>query len=79
MRDLKMSTNKWLKDHRSLFPDFENWGKEYYCVSRAYEQVDMLRNYIRKQQEHHGIESFDTEIQRLTQSLGMDYFENSLR
>lgn len=71
MRDLKMSASKWMKQNRALFPNFDAWGHEYFCISRSYEQVEQLKTYIMNQQEHHRRESFDDELNRMLRDIGL--------
>lgn len=62
MRELKRSSSIWLKSQRNLFPSFDGWGKEYYAFSCGQSQVDAIVEYIKGQETHHNIVSFEDEI-----------------
>lgn len=61
IRDLKRSSSLMMKNSED-FPDFDRWAKEYSADSVSFSMVDVIRNYIKKQKEHHAVKSFETEM-----------------
>ena len=53
VRDLKVSTAKFLKEHHEDFPHFNGWGRSYCALSYSENDKDKVVNYIRNQKEHH--------------------------
>ena len=74
MHELKRTSSIWVKNHPDLFPEFKGWGKEYYAFSCSDGQKDSIVEYIKRQEEHHGIESYDKEIEEMATSNGCDYY-----
>ena len=64
IKAIKGSSGKWIKAS-GLFPKFRGWGIKYCALTYAYQQKEIIINYIRNQQRHHRNESFQQEIQRL--------------
>lgn len=62
---LKTSTNKWLKENKNHFPEFESWARKYCALSYSVRDKDMIINYIKKQKEHHQAEQTLSEMERL--------------
>ncbi len=44
------------------FPNFDRWAKEYSADTVSFSMVDVIRNYIKKQKEHHAVKSFEIEM-----------------
>ena len=64
MRDIKTSTSLWLKQ-TGKFPEYAGWAEGYAAFTYAWKDKEMIVNYIKHQQEHHKIESFDEELRGL--------------
>ncbi len=64
IKAIKGSSGKWIKAS-GLFPKFRGWGIKYCALTYAYQQKEIITNYIKNQQRHHRNESFQQEIQRL--------------
>lgn len=62
MHDLKRSSSIWAKGRPDLFPDFKGWGKEYYAFSCGVSQKDTIVEYIKSQETHHGLVTYDQEM-----------------
>ena len=79
VKKLKNATNKWLKDNKDIFPDFEAWAVGYCALTYAEKDKDMFINYIKNQQEHHKKEPSLDEIRLLLEEQGIEiderYFE----
>ena len=74
VRDIKTFTSKWLKENNN-FPDFGGWARGYAALTYTYRDIDMIRNYIKKQQEHHKSQSFTEEYRTLLINNGIDIDE----
>lgn len=70
VRDLKTSTNKWMKNNNK-FSRFEAWGEKYAAFSCFYPDKETIINYIKNQREHHTKEDFITEYRRLIRENGI--------
>lgn len=64
MRDIKATTSIWLKQS-GKFPDFNGWGNGYAALTYGWRDKDMIANYIKNQQKHHNMKSFEDELRRL--------------
>lgn len=74
LRDMKTASSIWLKQN-SKFPKFEGWADGYAAFTYAWRDKDMIVNYIKNQQEHHKIESFEDELRRLLKEHGVEVDE----
>lgn len=72
MKELKQSSSIWAKQC-GLFPEFEGWGKEYAAFSCSYSHKDAVIEYIKSQQEHHNVKSFEEEIRQIYNKAGVDW------
>ncbi|HRY32976.1 MAG TPA: IS200/IS605 family transposase [Bacteroidales bacterium] len=70
MRELKVSTSLWLKQSR-YFTAFEGWAEGYAVLTYAYRDKDMILNYIKNQQSHHQLISFEEEYKNLLEEAGV--------
>ena len=52
MRDVKRSTSMMMKQTRG-FEQFSGWARKYSCDTVSFHYVDMVKNYIINQKEHH--------------------------
>ena len=72
VRDLKTSTNVYLKDNKGSFPNFDGWAKSYCALSYSIREKDMVVNYIKNQKEHHKRVSFKDELLELLRESGVE-------
>jgi putative transposase len=70
VKELKTSTNKWLKNNTN-FPDFEAWGQRYAAFTSFYRDKEIIITYIKNQREHHKKEDFKKEYRRLITENGI--------
>jgi putative transposase len=70
VHDIKRDSSIWLK-RNSDFPLFEGWSKEYAAFSVSYGHVDMVKQYIINQQEHHKQKSAIDEETDLLREYGL--------
>ena len=73
VRDIKLSTNQWIKQNRVAFPQFVGWGKEYGTFTYALRDKEMVANYIRNQRTHHQRESFEDEYRKHVTNAGLEW------
>ena len=74
IRDIKTSSSLWLKQS-GKFPEFRGWADGYGAFTCAWKDKDIIINYIKNQQEHHKIESFEEELRRLLLEHGITFDE----
>lgn len=65
VRDLKISTSKWLYQNQAKFPLFRGWGTGYAVFAYNKKDAQMIINYIKGQKTHHRGENFAAEYRRL--------------
>ena len=78
VRDIKLSSNNWIKIHQASFPMFSGWGKEYGAFTYALRDMEMVANYIKRQREHHQRQSFEDEYKHLLNNAGIEWNEYRL-
>ena len=78
VRDIKLASNQWMKQHVELFSQFDGWSREYGAFSYAMRDRDMVTNYINNQREHHKHESFDEEFRKHIERAGLGWDDNRL-
>lgn len=75
LRELKVSTSKFLKQNKDRFPMFEGWGKEYFACTVSEKNRESVRQYIMNQKSHHAKVSFREELLSLCRDNGIDVDE----
>jgi REP element-mobilizing transposase RayT len=75
MRDIKTASSQWLKES-GKFHEFSGWADGYAAFTYAWKDKEITINYIKNQQEHHKIESFEDELKRLLKENGIEFKEN---
>ena len=73
VRDVKVASNIFLKEHPVEFPHFRGWGTSYCALTYSRQEKDMIVNYIMSQKEHHKRVSFQDELAALLQEQGIAY------
>lgn len=74
MRELKASSSKWAKNHQPKF----SWQRRYGAFTVSESAVDAVRNYIRKQKEHHRKRTFEDEYIELLRRHKVEFDEKYL-
>jgi putative transposase len=71
IRDVKANSSKWMTDevHQS---DFE-WQKGYGGFTVSYDRIDLVRTYIRNQENHHRTRTFQEEYIDFLQRHGIEF------
>jgi REP element-mobilizing transposase RayT len=73
VRDIKLASSQWMKQHKDLFPQFAGWGKEYGAFTYALRDKEMVANYISNQRAHHQRESFEDEYRKHLEHAGLEW------
>jgi putative transposase len=76
IRDIKSNSSKWLREDK-LQREFE-WQTGYAAFTVSCSQIDTVRQYIRGQEEHHCVQSFDDELRALLKRHGITFDEKHL-
>jgi len=71
VRQLKLTSHNFIKEHRQLFPDFESWSVGYCALSYAMDEVPKVTQYIKGQKEHHKQVAFADELRALLAEQGV--------
>ena len=74
VRELKRESSKWLKTKGAGLGRFQ-WQEGYGAFSVGASQVEAVRGYIARQEEHHRRRSFQDEFRAFLQKYGVDYDE----
>ena len=71
---VKRSSSKWVKTKGASLRKF-SWQNGYGVFSVSQSQVERVRHYIRKQEEHHRKKSFQDEFREFLKSYQVDFDE----
>ena len=74
IQELKGNSSRWLRERGVRF----EWQQGYGAFSVSQSQVDVVRNYIQNQQEHHKTNSFPDEMRALVRLNGLEIDEKLL-
>ena len=74
VKELKRESSQWLKTKSGDLTDFY-WQNGYGAFSVSPSHVEVLRDYIGNQEEHHRQESFQDEFRRLLKKYGLEWDE----
>jgi len=69
VRDLKANSSRFMKTN---VPGF-SWQDGYAAFSVSPSQLEVVKRYIARQEEHHGTRTFDQEFMALLDKAGMRY------
>ena len=75
MQLIKGESSYWINKHELTSRKFE-WQDEYFAVSVSESKLDLVRNYIKNQEEHHRKKTFQEEYQELIQHFNFNKTEN---
>lgn len=64
MQLIKGESSFWINKNKLCLEKFE-WQDEYFAVSVSESMVDRVRNYIKKQEEHHSKQTFQIEYDEI--------------
>lgn len=61
----------WVNQQK-FFPEKFEWANEYFGISVSPSKVQDVRNYIKRQEEHHRKKTFEEEYQGFLKAVGLD-------
>lgn len=67
----------WFNNQNFILEKF-GWQDEYFAVSVSESMIENVRNYIRNQETHHSIKSFDDEYNKMIDVYGFQKFNDNL-
>jgi REP element-mobilizing transposase RayT len=71
MQRIKGESSYWINKNKLTRLKFE-WQDDYYAVSVGLNQLDNLREYIRRQVQHHQKITLQDELDKLFEEYGLD-------
>lgn len=74
VEEVKKSSSKWIKPKSSVLAKF-SWQVGYGAFSVSESNVGAVANYIRKQEEHHRLKTFQEEFREFLLKNKIDYDE----
>jgi putative transposase len=72
VKDIKVASSIWAKQS-GFFPKFRGWSEGYGAFTYAYRNKEMIKRYIKNQEEHHRRKSFKEEYISLLKEFGIDH------
>ncbi len=78
VKSIKLAASKWIKENQ-VFPNFIGWQDGYGAFTLTIQEREVVREYIRNQQEHHQKMSFLDELKNLLVDAGIEFDERYLR
>ncbi|MEI6489147.1 MAG: transposase [Bacteroidota bacterium] len=77
VKDIKLATTSYIKE-KQLFPNFDGWQEGYGAFSYSISEKDRLIEYVKNQESHHLIKSFNQELIDLLNEHQIIYDERYL-
>ena len=74
LQEVKANSSGWIKDKGSQYKNF-HWQDGYGAFSVSQSHVEIVKNYIEKQHEHHKIKSFQDEFREFLKRYEIEYDE----
>lgn len=74
VRQLKTGSNLWLQEQRPEFSHF-HWQNGYGAFSVSQSGVEEVRDYIRRQREHHRVMTFQDEYRKFLARYEIEFDE----
>ncbi len=75
MQLIKGESSFWINKEQLTKEKFQ-WQDEYFAVSVSESMIDQVRNYIRNQESHHSIKTFQEEYDEFISKYGFQKFED---
>jgi putative transposase len=75
MQLIKRESSFWINKQGLTKQKFE-WQDEYFAVSVSESIIDKVRNYIKKQEEHHSKKSFQQEYNEFIEKYGFEKYND---
>jgi len=77
LNKVKSNSSKWANDHKMKMRKF-GWQEGYAAFSVSESQVPAVAEYIRNQEEHHRMQSYQKEFVALLERHGIEYDQRYL-
>ena len=77
VKDIKLSTTKMIKE-KNIFPNFGGWQDGYGAFTYHIEAANNLIEYVKKQEEHHRLKTFEEEYIQLLKEHKIEYEDKYL-
>jgi REP element-mobilizing transposase RayT len=75
MQLIKGESSFWINKQNLIKGRFE-WQDEYFALSVSESMIDNVRNYIKNQEEHHRLQTFQEEYDAMIMKYGFQRFED---
>ncbi len=75
MQLIKGESSFWINKNGICEEKFE-WQDEYFAISVSESIVDRVRNYIKRQEEHHQTKTYAQEFDELIEKYGFEKFKD---
>jgi putative transposase len=77
VKDIKVASHLWIEENE-IFPEFIEWQVGYGAFTVSAYEKDGLIEYIKNQEAHHKIETYEDEYRRLLKEHDIDFNEKYL-
>lgn len=77
VKDIKVSSSAYIKENK-LFEEFTNWQEGYGAFTYSIKEKDRLVEYIKNQEAHHKLKTFEDEFIDLLNEHGIAFDERFL-
>ena len=77
VKNIKVASHLWIEEER-VFPEFIEWQVGYGAFTVSAYEKDGLIEYIKNQEAHHKIETYEDEYRRLLKEHDIDFDEKYL-
>lgn len=74
VRVIKANSSKWINDEALIDARFA-WQEGYSVFTVSQSQVETVRTYLQRQEEHHATASFKDELRGLCEKHGVEFDE----
>jgi REP element-mobilizing transposase RayT len=71
VKDIKLATHKWLKTN-ALEAGFDGWQDGYGAFTLSFSELEIIRDYIAGQDEHHREVTYLDELRELLAEYGLE-------
>ena len=77
VKDIKMASSVFIKENK-VFNNFNGWQEGYGAFTYSVKEKDTLIEYIKNQEQHHGVKSFRDEYLELLKEHQIEFDEKYL-
>ena len=72
---IKGESSFWINSNKLIDEKF-GWQDEYFAVSVSESMIEKVRNYIRKQEEHHANKTYEQEMNQFSSIYGFGKYQD---